>query len=121
MTDASNTALPHGVVNNIAQSRYELDTDGVLSIADYVIQGDVITFTHTLTPPELRGRGIAARLELVGPPHGDALFEAELQAAARADPRIRLHGACQAQGRRRWLRGRRCRLHRGQALRYRAR
>ena len=64
MTDASNAAstLPHGVVNNTAKSRYEIDTAGVLSIADYVTQGDVITFTHTLTPPELRGRGIAARL-----------------------------------------------------------
>ena len=64
MTDASNAAstLPHGVVNNTAKSRYEIDTAGVLSIADYVTQGDVITFTHTLTPPQLRGRGIAARL-----------------------------------------------------------
>ena len=62
MTDISNTALPHGVVNNVSKSRYEIDTGGVLSIADYVIRGDIITFTHTLTPPQLRGRGIAARL-----------------------------------------------------------
>jgi uncharacterized protein len=62
MTDVSNAPLLHSAVNNTAKSRYEIDTQGVLSIADYEIRDGVITFTHTLTPPQLRGRGIAARL-----------------------------------------------------------
>jgi len=47
---------------NAAKSRYELSADGYDCIAEYVIHGDRIVFTHTFVPPELRGRGMAEKL-----------------------------------------------------------
>jgi uncharacterized protein len=51
------------VRNNTARSRFELDVDGGgTAVADYEVDGDVITFTHTEVPPRSRGAGIASRL-----------------------------------------------------------
>lgn len=50
------------VRNNTTRSRFELEADGGTAIADYGINAGIITFTHTFTPPALRGRGLAARL-----------------------------------------------------------
>ena len=44
-------------------SRYELDAGGgAIAVAHYELAGDVITLTHTETPPQARGRGIASQL-----------------------------------------------------------
>jgi len=48
--------------DNAERHRFEVVVDGHLARADYVIEGDVITFTHTIVPPALEGRGIASRL-----------------------------------------------------------
>ena len=48
--------------DNAGRHRFEVVVDGHLARADYVIDGDVITFTHTIVPPALEGRGIASRL-----------------------------------------------------------
>lgn len=51
------------VTNNRDLSRFEAHQDGALvGVLDYVLRGDVITFTHTGVPEALRGRGIAAEL-----------------------------------------------------------
>jgi uncharacterized protein len=50
------------VIHNEAASRYELTEDGATAFAAYVRKSDVLTFDHTVTPPELRGRGIAGRV-----------------------------------------------------------
>ena len=50
------------VIHNEAASRYEVTEDGATAFASYVRDGDVLVFDHTVTPPELRGRGIASRL-----------------------------------------------------------
>ena len=50
------------VIHSEAASRYELTEDGATAFASYVREGDVLVFDHTVTPPELRGRGIASRL-----------------------------------------------------------
>lgn len=47
------------VRHNEAEHRFEADVDGQLSVADYTLHDGEITFTHTYTPPALRGRGIA--------------------------------------------------------------
>ncbi len=47
------------VVNNSASSRYEIAVDGKIAVLEYILSKDVITFTHTGTPDELRGRGLA--------------------------------------------------------------
>lgn len=51
-----------GVVHNSAESRFELPLEGKTAYAAYTIDGGTITFTHTVVPPELEGRGIASRL-----------------------------------------------------------
>lgn len=48
--------------NNTAQNRYELDVDGHLAIAEYRLEGDKLAVTHVFVPPELRGRGVAAKV-----------------------------------------------------------
>jgi predicted GNAT family acetyltransferase len=50
------------VRHDAAASRYEATVDGYLSICDYVLEGDRMVLTHTVVPPELRGRGIAEKL-----------------------------------------------------------
>lgn len=68
MQDDSNQlpdpALRRGspVTNNTAQNRYELTTDGHLSVADYQLSGKTLTITHVGVPEALRGRGIAAQV-----------------------------------------------------------
>jgi predicted GNAT family acetyltransferase len=50
------------VKDNPAKSRYELEAEGVTAFATYQHNGDTLSITHTFTPPELRGKGIAAAL-----------------------------------------------------------
>lgn len=51
------------VRNNRAKKRFELEADGDVAIAEYAARSPgMLAFTHTFTPPRLRGRGIAARL-----------------------------------------------------------
>lgn len=50
------------VRHNAAASRYEIEIDGKLAVADYVMEQGAQVFTHTLVPPELRGRGLAELL-----------------------------------------------------------
>ena len=43
------------------RSRYEGRVDGqVVTVLDFVRQGDVLTLTHTGTDPAFRGRGLAS-------------------------------------------------------------
>lgn len=53
---------PAEVRHNAAASRYEVRTEGLLSIAEYMRAGDAMIFTHTLVPEKLRGHGIAEAL-----------------------------------------------------------
>jgi predicted GNAT family acetyltransferase len=48
--------------NNKSYHRYELQVGDHLACADYGIQGDLITFTHTIVPKALEGQGIGSRL-----------------------------------------------------------
>ncbi|MDF7777862.1 GNAT family N-acetyltransferase [Sphingomonas sp. AOB5] len=50
------------IVNNAADLRYETHVEGHTAFAAYKLHGEVITFTHTIVPEELGGRGIASRL-----------------------------------------------------------
>jgi predicted GNAT family acetyltransferase len=53
---------PITVTHNAAAHRYEAITDGHLSICEYELADGKMIFTHTVVPPELRGRGIAEKL-----------------------------------------------------------
>ena len=50
------------VRHNPAERRFEAEVDGGLSVADYLVRDGAMIMTHTYTPPELRGRGIAEKL-----------------------------------------------------------
>jgi predicted GNAT family acetyltransferase len=54
--------MADAVRDNAALSRFELDANGVVAVANYKIAGGVITFTHTEVPETARGRGIGSRL-----------------------------------------------------------
>jgi predicted GNAT family acetyltransferase len=54
--------LNPAVVHNRAAARFEADFAGRLCLADYRIEGGVLTMTHTYVPPPLEGHGIAAAL-----------------------------------------------------------
>jgi hypothetical protein len=48
---------------NELMQRFELNIEGHVAVLDYVEQGEnVLAFTHTFVPTELRGRNVAAIL-----------------------------------------------------------
>ena len=48
---------------NEVLKRFELNLEGNLALLEYVEQGEnLLIFTHTFVPPELRGRNVAAKL-----------------------------------------------------------
>jgi predicted GNAT family acetyltransferase len=50
------------VRDNKMQSRFELDVEGCVAFANYRLTPSAVIITHTETPRELRGRGIASQL-----------------------------------------------------------
>ncbi len=50
------------VVDNKAHHRFELAVDGHLATALYAVSDGVITFIHTVVPPELGGKGVGSKL-----------------------------------------------------------
>ena len=48
--------------NNISKSRFELETKGQITFADYQLTDKILTISHVETPVELRGQGAAAEL-----------------------------------------------------------
>lgn len=50
------------VRDNTARSRFELDVEGQMAIADYRRQDGRLMITHVETPPALQGGGVAGRL-----------------------------------------------------------
>lgn len=54
------------VENNAAKHRFEAQVDGHTAVAMYEQHGDTITFTHTIVPEQLEGRGIGSALARAG-------------------------------------------------------
>ena len=54
------------VVHNIDAHRFELILNGHTAVLDYVLTGNIITFTHTGVPPAIEGRGIGSKLVKAG-------------------------------------------------------
>lgn len=50
------------VRHNLRENRFEVEIEGLLSVADYELRGTEIMMTHTFVPSELRGRSIAENL-----------------------------------------------------------
>ena len=47
------------VVSNPARNRFEINLDGHTAYAEYELAGGVMTFTHTVVPEALGGRGLS--------------------------------------------------------------
>ncbi len=56
------TASHSNIVHNEAEQRFELAEGGRTAIASYRIEGDRISFTHTVVPEEMEGQGVGSRL-----------------------------------------------------------
>jgi len=54
------------VRDNPAKHRFEYAAQGERAVAIYSLEGNVITFIHTLVPEALQGQGIAKQLVLAG-------------------------------------------------------
>lgn len=54
------------VHDNPAKHRFEYAAQGERAVAIYSLEGNVITFIHTLVPEVLQGQGIAKQLVLAG-------------------------------------------------------
>jgi predicted GNAT family acetyltransferase len=50
------------VRDNKIKSRFELDVEGEIAFANYRLVPSAVIITHTETPRELRGRGVASEL-----------------------------------------------------------
>jgi predicted GNAT family acetyltransferase len=50
-------------VSNVeAKHRFELQEEGGTAFVTYLLEGDTITFTHTIVPEEMEGRGVGSKL-----------------------------------------------------------
>ncbi len=50
------------VRHNAERSRYEIELEGGTVFSQYVRDGDTLIVVHTVTPPALRGQGLAGRV-----------------------------------------------------------
>jgi predicted GNAT family acetyltransferase len=50
------------VIHNEGEERFELAQGGGTAVAAYRLEGDTISFTHTVVPEEMEGQGIGSRL-----------------------------------------------------------
>ena len=60
------------VEDNPAARRYQAQVGEYLAVAEYRLDGDTITFTHTKVPQELEGHGIANKLAYAALEHARA-------------------------------------------------
>ncbi|HEY9898674.1 MAG TPA: GNAT family N-acetyltransferase [Pantanalinema sp.] len=52
--------------DNAEHSRFEVEVDGHLAVAEYRLVPEGIEFTHTVVPEQLEGRGIGSALARAG-------------------------------------------------------
>ena len=57
---------PIVVVNNREANRFEVQVDGGLAMAEYMLPREKIVFTHTEVPPAAEGQGVGAALARAG-------------------------------------------------------
>jgi predicted GNAT family acetyltransferase len=52
--------------DNVGESRYEAEVEGMLAICTYERNGQTFAFNHVLVPPVIEGRGIGTQLVRFG-------------------------------------------------------
>ena len=79
-----------------ASSRFTTDVDGHRGFVEYELRDGVIAITHTIVPPEIGGRGIAATLVKAAMEHArDAGLKIDPQ-CSYAEAWLRRHPEYQA-------------------------
>lgn len=68
------------IAHDPASHRFTTDVDGELGYLEYERAGEVMVITHTIVPPAIGGRGIAARLVQAALAHAR-------EAGLKVDPR----------------------------------
>lgn len=79
------------VIHNADEHRYEVRIGETLAVAEYELDGDRMIFTHTLVPPELRGRRIAELLVRAGLADARAASRRVVPQCSYVDKFIQLH------------------------------
>lgn len=54
------------VNHNHENQRFEIAIDGHQAVLSYILNGNLIIFTHTSVPPAIEGRGIGSKLVETG-------------------------------------------------------
>lgn len=54
--------MSYDIRHNESESRFETTVDGETAVVEYYVEGDTITYTHTIVPEPIGGRGIAQQL-----------------------------------------------------------
>ena len=54
--------MTSAVTENVEEHRFELAEEGGTAFVTYILEGDSITFAHTMVPEEMEGRGVGSRL-----------------------------------------------------------
>lgn len=54
------------VIHNHEKQRFEIAVDGHQAVLSYMLNGNLITFTHTGVPSAIEGRGIGSQLVETG-------------------------------------------------------
>jgi predicted GNAT family acetyltransferase len=54
--------MSNAVTDNTSLHRFEFAVDGHIAFAEYTRASDIITFVHTVVPPELAGKGAGSQL-----------------------------------------------------------
>ena len=58
--------ISHEVTHNHENQRFEIAIDGNQAVLSYMLNGNLIIFTHTNVPPAIEGRGIGSKLVETG-------------------------------------------------------
>ena len=65
-------AQDFGIRHDVPGGRFVTTVDGHAGYVEYEREGDVLTITHTIVPPEIGGRGIAGKLVAAALDHARA-------------------------------------------------
>lgn len=84
------------VRHNMAANRFEAEVEGRLAVAEYELGAGTMTLTHTLVPPELRGRGLAEKLVRAALEHARANGWRVVPACSYVAAFLRRHAEYQA-------------------------
>jgi predicted GNAT family acetyltransferase len=82
---------PPSVQDNPGRHRFEIEVQGKISWAEYLLGEGTITFTHTLVPESQRGRGIGTQLVQAGLAAAQAQHRAVIPACSMFTRYMRKH------------------------------